>query len=554
MKAYNDILAEMHSLEIGDDSPNCSDRCTPYSSGVDKTDHKIDDRRGKHAFDTVVPALNFNKPSSSSSSASRTGQSLSSDTKNMLSKVRLKSDVLHCSGTGASGVNYRPITDTSGGRCGSGGKNNNNAAPSPSSSSSSIHCSNTYKEREEQIGREKNREREKGKVREKGKGKQDYIDPIEFVFHIREDLCSDRIHLVVDRIRIALEQERIELSKRMKQLESTLEGDCEVIVTSRSSNKSCKSTPRETPRETPRDVNSSSGNNSGKHIASSGSSSGRPISGNSSSSSRSLSNSNMYRSNCSSSRTEDNREEGGGCNDSGNYNHYDNHDKRDFDNRDTFYDECDTCGVALGSGDIAESKSSRSQSSSSGSNGSSARNGRRIESGDDGGERGDGGDIGGYGLAGEVLSNGHGSGRSEGENGRERGRVKNLEEYKEAGDSESRLVCAECKARSRREKILGSRLSCLDSNSNININSDNNNSNNMNESSNKNNSFSIGYSSSRNDDSDANKRVSADSAHLGVDHSSASNLPPNPPSSKFRNRLQAARDEHHFIADDYSLR
>ena len=62
--------------------------------------------------------------------------------------------------------------------------------------------------------------------------------PSAFAAQIKDFICSDRIHLVVDRIRFVLDQEKADLTKRIKQLESFMESDCEVIVTNRSSNKS----------------------------------------------------------------------------------------------------------------------------------------------------------------------------------------------------------------------------------------------------------------------------------------------------------------------------
>ena len=71
-------------------------------------------------------------------------------------------------------------------------------------------------------------------------------DPAEFVELIRDYLFADRIHLVVDRIRSVLDREKIDLNRRLNQLESFMESDCEVIVTNRSSSRSTssKSTPR----------------------------------------------------------------------------------------------------------------------------------------------------------------------------------------------------------------------------------------------------------------------------------------------------------------------
>ena len=62
--------------------------------------------------------------------------------------------------------------------------------------------------------------------------------PSAFAAQIKEYIRSDRIHLVVDRIRSVLDQEKVDLTRRIKQLESFMESDCEVIVTNRSSSKS----------------------------------------------------------------------------------------------------------------------------------------------------------------------------------------------------------------------------------------------------------------------------------------------------------------------------
>jgi hypothetical protein len=71
-------------------------------------------------------------------------------------------------------------------------------------------------------------------------------DPAEFVELIKDYLFADRIHLAVNSIRSALDREKIDLNRKLKQLESFMESDCEVIVTNRSSSRSTssKSTPR----------------------------------------------------------------------------------------------------------------------------------------------------------------------------------------------------------------------------------------------------------------------------------------------------------------------
>lgn len=71
-------------------------------------------------------------------------------------------------------------------------------------------------------------------------------DSAEFVELIKDYLFADRIHIVVNRIRSALDREKIVLDRRLNQLESFMESDCEVIVTNRSSSRSTssKSTPR----------------------------------------------------------------------------------------------------------------------------------------------------------------------------------------------------------------------------------------------------------------------------------------------------------------------
>ena len=59
--------------------------------------------------------------------------------------------------------------------------------------------------------------------------------------------------------------------------------------------------------------------------------------------------------------------------------------------------------------------------------------------------------------------------------------------------------------------------------------------------------------SSLNRDRDKDREIDKDRDKTYGDHPSAAvSGAGNVPSSKFRNRLQAARDEHHFIADDYS--
>ena len=91
------------------------------------------------------------------------------------------------------------------------------------------------------------------------KQKSQNVDPVEFILQIKEYLSPDKISIVLDRIRSAMDDEKIELTRKVKQLEATMEGDCEVIVTSRSSNKSNISTPRH--------INTLSGQNSSHNFS-----------------------------------------------------------------------------------------------------------------------------------------------------------------------------------------------------------------------------------------------------------------------------------------------
>ena len=69
-------------------------------------------------------------------------------------------------------------------------------------------------------------------------------DAAEFVASIQHCLTIDRIGTVVDDIKAAFDTERAELMFKIKQLEATMEGDCDVISTNRSGGRSSKSSPR----------------------------------------------------------------------------------------------------------------------------------------------------------------------------------------------------------------------------------------------------------------------------------------------------------------------
>ena len=69
-------------------------------------------------------------------------------------------------------------------------------------------------------------------------------DAAEFVASIQQCLTIDRIAAVVDDIKAAFDTERAELMFKIKQLEATMEGDCEVVSTNRSGGRSSKPSPR----------------------------------------------------------------------------------------------------------------------------------------------------------------------------------------------------------------------------------------------------------------------------------------------------------------------
>ena len=336
------------------------------------------------------------------------------------------------------------------------------------SSNSSI-CSNgtSVNPLSSSIMKSKDKERTGGHSRES----------IDFVHQISGFLTLDGIKSVVDKIHIALDKEKEELIMRMNQLEHKMEGDCEVIITCRSSNNS-----------TPRVSEKVAAYNNNHSIDS---------------------NSNSIRCSPGGSRVESN---GGSGADSRSIGKTGDKDSRIILGSCKVPGACDVCGARLTSQtEVMEvENASRGQDTSSSSS--------------------------------IINTNNNNSSSSSCIRGKSKTDHGSVMDQKELIRMQERVFqCNDCKSKKRREKIIGNRplpekspsattystiqKGCVDREGNTSRGSD----------------------TSFNGDLDSISALPGDSSKNGykVDNNS---------SSKFRNRLQAARDEHHFIADDHFLR
>lgn len=331
------------------------------------------------------------------------------------------------------------------------------------------------------------------KSKDKGPTENHSRESIDFVRQISEFLTIDGIKSVVDKIHIALDKEKEELIMRMKQLEHKMEGDCEVIITCRSSN---SSTPRLSEKLTSTNNNHSIESNSnsiscspgGSRVESKGSSG-------SSVGSRSINNSS-------------------------------DSDIRIGLGSHKVPGACEMCGARLTSHTevVEDQKASRGQATSSSSSSSSInKNDNNSSSSSSSGIRGKSKTDHGVGIDGKVGI-----------------RVQ-----------EKVFQCVDCKLKKRRERIIGNRplseKSLSDTTSSSppparqkgDIDRKGNDKG--------------GSDTFMDGDFDSISALPSNSSK-NVDSSKNGSKVDNNPSSKFRNRLQAARDEHHFIADDHFLR
>jgi hypothetical protein len=437
VKAYNDILSEMHMLEFGEDSQENNRPSSPSSSfsslkhnpnpnpnprGTTNNDNKNSKTKQVNseskAVAPPVPGLNLKgkKLPASSAGIILTTNYNSNNPKKYNEKDNIKDRTKDVS------------------------KNNKG---SPTSSSSSSVGDNPYTEK---------------KPKSENNDDQD-----EFVLSFKDYLSLDRISLVIHRIRAALDEEKVELIKKMRQLENSMESDCEVIVTNRSSNMSEKSTPR----------SSISGS-----IRFDG-----PID---------------------------------------DYSEHDD-DKNKFSNRKISYDQPIHDSVSSSASTSSKTSSAKVQccdvcgtSFSSANPNSNPNSNPNLSS-----------------MADSKLSSSDRKGTG--------GLTIQLKES----------LCTDCTGRNRRERILGSRLPSTNYNEtkqpiskdpefNISSNISNNISSNIS----RDNLF-----SSRSSEKD--QPLSANSMVTEIESARDKTPKGSQASSKFRNRLQAARDEHHFIEDDY---
>mmetsp|Transcript_16350 Transcript_16350/g.15663 ORF Transcript_16350/g.15663 Transcript_16350/m.15663 type:complete len:457 (-) Transcript_16350:45-1415(-) len=413
VKAYTNIISEMHMLEFGGDEESGSPESPTngLNSNYIKNSSSDDHNSSKTKFTNSngVPLLALKKNASSSSSGSSIKPStMSSNEINFRpssNSRRLKDDHINKEGSDKR-------------------KNNNDSSPN------SININSD---------------------RFKGNQEDETLDSVDFILSIKDFLTTDRVAIVVEKIRAALDQEKSELNLKMKELEGSMEMDCEVIVTNRSSNRSNKSTPR-----TDEFVVQSKG------------------SGNLNSYDK---NSNYKNEICSKNETYYSKNETH-CSNSkalvrgseiGSISNRSNGDR---------FDVCVICGVDV---DIYETTTERSKESDTArSKGSSDWN--------------------------DYMTDDHRSSVS------------------------PEVFCCDCKGRNRREKILGGRLPKVESSSRDRVSS---------------------YMDDKQEKNDEKEQEELPSSTGGKQQLNQTLDKYKQPSSKFKNRIQAARDEHHFREDDY---
>ena len=324
------------------------------------------------------------------------------------------------------------------------------------------------------------------------KGKYQNTESIDFVRQISKFLTLDGIHSVVDKIRTALENEKEELMTRMKQLESTMEGDCDLIITCRSSN---GSTPRLSEKSPSFDMNHGMDSSSSSNIHDDGGST--------------------------SSKTENSGSQKSGF-DSGSVMRG-LHRSNDSDSEigsgfSVSLGVCDICGARLTSRSVVaeDQDSSRGQATSSSSNNKASS-------------------INGDSYGKSSRSSSSSSARSKGD----RGLVIDLKDNFIGQDRG--IHCVDCKSKKRRERVISGRLSEDTSISSTVIHSTTPP------------TRLKALDRDKGDDGTSSDLDRLSVLPLDSSRNDSKGDPP-PPSSRFRNKLQAARDEHHFIADDYFLK
>lgn len=414
VKAYTNIISEMHMLEFGGDDENGSPG-SPTNDTTLNNNYNESSRNDNHNNRTNlsngngVPLLILKKNalSSSSSGSSTKASTISSNETNFRPKSSPNSKGFKDDHMRVNSGDTKKKT------------NNNNSSPN------SIN-SQQYK----------------------GKQEEESLDSVDFILSIRDYLTTDRVGIVVEKIRAALDLEKTELNSKMKQLESSMEMDCEVIVTNRSSNRSNKSTPRIDP------MNIFSVPSYDKNSK----------------------NETYY----SDSKASDRGSERGSIS--------------NRSNADRF-DVCAVCGVDV---DIDDPATARSKES-------------------------------------DIMRSKGSSDWNDYTNNDLRGASSSSSRSKSGNDGTSasplEYFCFDCKGRNRREKILGGRLPKVEPSSSSRVTS---------------------YMDDKKEKNEIEIDEFCSASGLGGGKEQSNSIDKfKQPSSKFKNRLQAARDEHHFMADDY---
>jgi hypothetical protein len=203
VKAYNDILSEMHMLEFED----LEERFAP-SKDTNSSSTKAQAKSAASSSVSTVPPLTLHEAKTSKISSS----SSIIPSKNGADNQQRPSGVGKSSSNSSNSSGHRDEAKSSSSAQAQTQANSPGAISSRSSNSSS--------------------------------SGHRYSDAAEFVQSIQEYLTTDRIAAVLDDIKEAFETERYELVGKRRQLECIMEGDCDVISTNRSGGKSNKSTPR----------------------------------------------------------------------------------------------------------------------------------------------------------------------------------------------------------------------------------------------------------------------------------------------------------------------
>lgn len=231
--AYTNIISEMHLLEFGEDEVN------GFESSLDKSKESPKNNDSNHYvnYDAVNSSSikSFSKDDHDNNSKTNTSN-INGDCKQFgVPLLILKKTTSSSSSTGPSvkapTVSSNEINLRTKSSPNSRGPKDNNLRLNSSGN-------------KEKVNNNASSPNSINSDRYKGKQEEEIMDSIDFLSSIKDYLTTDRVAIVVEKIRAALDQEKAELNLKINQLERSMEMDCEVIVTTRSSNRSNKSTPR----------------------------------------------------------------------------------------------------------------------------------------------------------------------------------------------------------------------------------------------------------------------------------------------------------------------